>query len=257
MSNMVSIKVPFCGLYHSTLSHEIEHIETMEAEYQFERQSEEGIPAQLHVSEADLAEMLSDAADYQQAHLRVAKGYANAFAEMADDLFGFETGLEFEEMTSPKFYNFETDKLYCRAPMATVERLFEISRDNGHEVLKRLIVQRHSSRDGFISYYSNRPHEWLKKPLDCWDYNELETLLLAALEVAHGDAGEFCRSVEFSMIEGEDIYNAYQQSVDWESFEKAVRERREEIEADLRDEDPEWEPPYRCPDTPDLFGAVY
>lgn len=56
------------------------------------------------------------------------------------------------------------------------------------------------------------------------------------------------------VLEGEGVYSAHHEAVDWERFDEAVREKREEIEDELRADDPEWVPSYRCPETLDLFA---
>lgn len=254
MTETLSIKIPFCGLYYSTLSHELDYVEEREAEWMEERQREDGIAPELHLDAATFAEILFDVTDYSIAHEAIAKGYAEAFAEKMDEVFEFTTGFEFEEMTSPRFYNFETDRLFCRVPVATVERLFEISKGDEHKTLAKIIQERHTSRDGFISFYTNGLTDWLEKPLEDWDHNELETLLLAALEVAHGDAEEACREVEMWMLEGEDIYSAHQEAVDWGRLDERVKDKRDEMTADILADDPEWVPPYRCPETFELFA---
>jgi len=254
MTETTSIKIPFCGLYYSMLSHELDYVEEREAEWLEEKQKEDGIAPELRLEASTFREILFDVTNYRAAHEAIARDYAEAFAEKMDEVFEFDTGFKFEEMTSPRFYNFETDRLFCRVPVATVERLFEISKDDDHKTLAKVIRERHTSRDGFISFYENDLAKWLEKPLEDWDHNELETLLLAALEIVHGDAEEVCREVEMWVLEGEGVFHAHHEAVDWECFDEIVREKRAELEDELRADDPEWEPPYRCPETLDLFA---
>jgi len=254
MTDTVSIKIPFCGLYNTVLSAELDSVEEREAEGMEERQEEDGIAPELRLEASTFAEIFFNVTDYRAAHEEVAKGYAEAFAERVDEVFGFKAGFEFEEMVSPRFYNFETDRIFCRVPFSTVERLFEISKADEHKTLSRVIRERHTSYDGFISHYRNQLSEWLEKPLEEWDHNELETLLLAALEIEDGDVGEFCREVEYGLIDGEDIYEAFQKAVDWERLDEQVNDKRADLEDELRADDPDWFPPYRCPFTLDLFA---
>ena len=254
MTETTSIKIPFCGFYYSMLSHELDYVEEREAEWLEEKQKEDGIAPELRLEASTFREILFDVTNYSAAHEAIARDYAEAFAEKMDEVFEFDTGFKFEEMTSPRFYNFETDRLFCRVPVATVERLFEISKGDDHKTLAKVIRERHTSRDGFISFYENDLAKWLEKPLEDWDHNELETLLLAALEIVHGDAEEVCREVEMWVLEGEGVFHAHHEAVDWERFDEIVREKRAELEDELRADDPEWEPPYRCPETLDLFA---
>ena len=51
----------------------------------------------------------------------------------------------------------------------------------------------------------------------------------------------------------ETFYTIFTESVDWTCLEQEVQEARDEIEAELREDDPDLELPYHCPETPDLF----
>ena len=100
------------------------------------------------------------------------EAYASNFVEyMAKET---ELPLVFESMTSPREYNFVTDQIFVHVPIEMVEKMFE---ELPKRKLEAFIIDRFTSRSGFISYYSNDLAEWLEKPLNEWDHNEVGTLL--------------------------------------------------------------------------------
>lgn len=85
-------------------------------------------------------------------------------------------GAEFEEMVSPREYNFETDRIFMLIPDQELRRM---RRETPVEILDQVAKERHTSRDGFISFYSNDPRMWPK--FEDWDHNHLGTLFRAYL----------------------------------------------------------------------------
>lgn len=251
------INIPFDGFYESLYSSEIDHHEEQEAEHFAERQEEEGIPSQLRLEASDFAEILFECADYRAIHLAIAKAYADAFNTYVSDEIGIELGMSFESMTSPRYYNFETDRIFCHIPEASVAALFELSKLDGHEALRKVLEDRHTSYDGFCSHYSNDLDAWLEKPLEDWDHNELCSLLLAAMLRA-GIARDWREAVFYGVVECDGIYHEYDAGMDWQKFDEAVAARREELREELAERDPETaalvaDQAARCPHTLDMF----
>lgn len=86
--------------------------------------------------------------------------------------------LEFQELISPREYNFTTDKIICWISSKDVKKL---SSALNSPTLERLVKERFTSRDGFISFYSRYVEDWKEKKLKDWDAVELGTLLDAWL----------------------------------------------------------------------------
>lgn len=86
--------------------------------------------------------------------------------------------LEFMELTSPREYNFTTDKISVYIDTKTLKKISSVL--NSY-TLKNLIKRRFTSRDGFISWYSNNIEEWKEKNVKDWNCVELGTLLDAWL----------------------------------------------------------------------------
>lgn len=104
--------------------------------------------------------------------LRYSKSYVSAISR--------ETGLdlEFQELISPREYNFSTDRIICWIKPKDVKKLATALNS---PTLEKLVKERFTSRDGFISFYSNDVSEWKEKKIKEWDAVEMGTLLDAWL----------------------------------------------------------------------------
>jgi len=169
MKTKFNLAVPFFpGFYESILDAFIDR----EIEYEMEGF---GKPGDEYYRAPQTWEEADRKANYPCARLAIAKAWLAAF--------GKETGLtlEWETMTSPKEYNFETDRLFADIDANTLAKL-ATAKDTPEfaEVLK----EKFTSRDGFISFYSNdvEGSEW-QQPVTEWDHNQLQALLEAWLAV--------------------------------------------------------------------------
>lgn len=255
MSTMIATLYGFPGFYYSYLAQELEHVEDREAEWLADREIENGIHEAERLSKEDFADLLWKHADYQTAHTTLAKDYAETFLWFASETLGFDLGGSFESMTSPRFYNFETDRVFLELPEATVLKLFQMSAEAAHLPLTDFLKANFTSYDGFISHYSNDINDWLEKPLVDWDHNEvgalLSAVLQARLEADFETFDEFAFRIFENMFESEVFYTAFSEAVDWEGLEyyaEGLRtERREELEEDDQDR-----PQPRCENTQEL-----
>lgn len=97
--------------------------------------------------------------------------------------------------------------------------------------------------------------DWLEKRLSTWDHNELGTLLVACHVLAGRDE-DWDMDVYYSVVDGDAVYSAWSDGVDWAKVEADVAELRAEKEAEARAEDPDYiPPPVRCPLTLNLFDG--
>jgi hypothetical protein len=87
-----------------------------------------------------------------------------------------ELGIEgtFCEMISPREYNFETDRVFAEIELSQVLRVIDGTQP---ETLDRIAAERHTSRSGFISFYSPDWRSWGE--IESWDCNQLQTLVEA------------------------------------------------------------------------------
>lgn len=130
--------------------------------------------------------------------------------------------------------------------------MFALSKRDKHQTLAKVLMDRHTSYDGFHSFYTNDLSEWLDKPLEDWDHNELHSLLITTMTLLDFDEEGFL----YYMLEGETFYHAWSDAMDWDKWEAKVQEKRDEILEELRAEEHDYEPTHRCTETPDLFTGA-
>lgn len=167
--------IPFAGFYESIFS------ELCESQLHYMTEC----PEKLTGEECDeLASLAYDVQDFSALRHDVAREYAGAFSEWFKEETGFDLGLQFESMTSPREYNFTTDRIFCFIAPDTVKRLYR--KETNKDIFAAVVKERFTSRDGFASFYSNDLTEWLieGKP-ESWDHNQIETLIIAKLK-QHG-----------------------------------------------------------------------
>lgn len=136
-----------------------------------------------------LLDMFQDAADWGTFHLEYSKAYTEAF------LYEYLEGEgEFSGLDSPALYNFSTDRVFARISRKAIAMMW---RGTDRDTFERLVRERHTSRDGFISHYRNDWREW--GSLRDWDHNQLGTLLLAYCETLRGECWD--QWAEYSLVE--------------------------------------------------------
>jgi hypothetical protein len=86
-----------------------------------------------------------------------------------------------------------------------------------------VIKERHTSRDGFISFYSNNFDDWVK-PLSKYDHNELGTLLTAYAESSAIEIKE----IDFRFIERILVDELVHSAINWNEFEEKRKNARME-----------------------------
>jgi len=174
MTNLLTV-IPFTGFYES------EHDAMIDDEINMTFETDDGgnhnIPDEMYMN----------GADYQAMHTEYARLYCAEFADAFNDKTGANIHLAFESLKSPKYYNFETDRIYAHITEPDALSLFEMSARDNHATLRVFIANRFTSRDGFASFYSNDLDVWMTKPFLSWDHNELETLILAVLSLSGAD----------------------------------------------------------------------
>lgn len=117
-----------------------------------------------------------DHIDFKIVHEEYAKLYVKSLTQWLERETQFAPALTFESLYSPREYNFETNRIKCEISLADVQALMDQTNQGD---LAAVIKERFTSRSGFFSFYSNDILEWLAKPLETWDENEIETLIMA------------------------------------------------------------------------------
>jgi hypothetical protein len=140
---------------------------------------------------------------------------------------------EFAEMTSPREYNFTTDRVFCRVAFADVEKMLGATKP---DTLARIIRERFTSRSGFISFYSAEFADWMAKPREKWDANECGTLLIAFL-ADHADTSrrDVCERIADTLAEHGVFDDALAEALDWEALKKRLAANAAKEEGDNAD----------------------
>jgi len=154
-----SALVPFSGFYYSPHSDQIEHEEEMLFT----------CPQGEH--KQHLADYFFKDVDYGNIYNLYAKEYVKLLAEETG------IGLKWEEMVSPAYYNYHTDRLFARISRSDLAKILRKVRG---DKLKRKVREMFTSRDGFISHYSNKIKDWGR--IEEWDHNQIGAVLAAYVD---------------------------------------------------------------------------
>ena len=165
------IILPFQGFYESLYTEAIDHEESGYAD----NISEDECLSNNELSA--LYDLLFDRTNYRQAYRELAHVYVSAFNEKFKEWTGIDLCLKFVELVSPREYNFETDRIFATTAL---EALQTLRTTVDERFLREQIRTRHSSRSGFISFYSNKLEEWPSEVSE-WDCNQLCTLVMCFL----------------------------------------------------------------------------
>ena len=98
--------------------------------------------------------------DYVDYHNRVAESCVNGIGEQLSNL-GIK--VVFQKIVSPKFYNFDNDRINVAFNLDTdtFDKLHKFLLDN-IEDFKDYLKEHYTSYDGFRSFHSNEPLDWFK-----------------------------------------------------------------------------------------------
>lgn len=116
----------------------------------------------------DLVQRACDRMDWRAVHTTYAKEYCENFSHEF-------VPVEFDELSSPREYNFTTDRIFAYISTETLRLVF-LSVDTEH--LRRKIRENHTSRSGFCSFYANTLEAWPEDVTE-WDHNQIGTLMQA------------------------------------------------------------------------------
>lgn len=245
----LSTTIPFCGFYESILSYEMDSTLEREIEWRQENEREEGIASHERLDESDYSQIYDQNINYGIWQEHLAKEWLASFENYFSDTVEEKISFTFEEMTSPREYNFETDRLFASISLKDAAKLYAKAKENEFSDLKDCIKEQFTRRDGFIPHYSNNIDHWLAKPLKSWDHNEIGTLILSFFRGDH----DLHFSLFESMSENGDFDEGMHKAIDWQEFEKDVAEARREKLEEILEENPDFVPPLpRCPLTLDM-----
>lgn len=172
------IKLPFSGFYESV--HDAEIDRCIENAFDYEGTGNPEIPEDFYMK-MDYSHIWPE---YARLYCEWLEGKINEYLETENN----PLKNTFKDLTSPKYYNFETDRLFAEISDQDILRLYDMT---DRKILNQVIEDRFTSRSGFSSFYHNSLENegpdykttWCKPVLE-WDHNQLENLLIAAILTA-------------------------------------------------------------------------
>ena len=185
MSDKLSCLLPFAGFYNTWHGAEFDNV----LEYMFDP---EGSGDEFS---GQLAQRFWDTIDWHAAQTAYSKAYAGNFAAA----LGCKV-CDWEEMVSPREYNFTTDRLFARFDAVELRAL--LARADIRAELDIVAADMFTSRSGFMSHYSPTVGDW-GDDLAEWDYNQRGALLQAAANIIIADGETFDQEKELELMESE------------------------------------------------------
>jgi hypothetical protein len=206
------LALPFEGFYQSFIDACYDDQEEMEAS---NLATESLAYAHLGLDEGAVHHEIYRASDYAKAHQFLAREVVKEFSRRVKDRFDLKLDLQFESMDSPRFYNYDTDRIFAFIPLLQARQLLTRVR---HTTLEATIKDRFTSRSGFLSSYSNCLETWLLKPLSEWDHNEVGTLLHALI----AEEDDWDSELADTLSERGVIAEALGYAVDWKVLDQRL-----------------------------------
>ena len=159
------IKIPFGGFYDSIHSWELDReLENMVSD------SSGCHPVSARILDDLYSHIQYPFSEYSRKFVEDFEIYLNAEASL-------DVKLTYESVSSPREYNFGTDRIFAKISKRNAAKLY---RKCDKTILDRIIKERFTSYDGFISFYDANRNAW--GALNTWDHNQLECILLALIE---------------------------------------------------------------------------
>ena len=166
--NKLESTIPFCGFYESFISDDID--------YQIGQQIE--WDSDIYDLNEDEQQILWDSylsVNRKYFYNQIAQDYTNFYIEILNRrLKGFELEAKFNLFTSPREYNFKTDRIFINIEKNHAIDFIKYIIKNYKKELEKKIKDRFTSRDGFISFYKNSLDLWIDDYSE-WDCNMIGT----------------------------------------------------------------------------------
>lgn len=181
---VLPVKVPFAGFYETS------HNACFDSWLEYEQEVLESEHGATLEQLQELAEKFYSCIDWQAVHVDYAKEYCEQLVALIADVSRqyvtndegkrelsqpFKLQLEFEELKSPRFYNYETDCIYAKIPLEQLQALLDAI---PAEKWREFVREQCTGYDGFISFYSPDFDEW-EKDLSEWGEARLGMILEA------------------------------------------------------------------------------
>jgi hypothetical protein len=184
--------IPFSGFYHSFHDEELDR--ALESMFSDDR----GNPF------SGIIEKAFDCVDWKSVHLN----YARVFAERFATHFEFET-LKFLDLASPKYYNYETDRIFCEINLEEVKLIYS---KVDKQAFAKAVKAKFTSYDGYISFYPNDLSKWPEQ-IEEWDHNHIGTLIEVWVEQLNEGSYNLFTEIDLLNEPHEIAYNIVQDNI--------------------------------------------
>ena len=166
--NKLESTIPFNGFYESFISDDIDHQIGQQIEWDTD----------IYDLNEDEQQILWDSylsINRSYFYNQIAEDYTNFYIEILNRrLKGFTLKAKFNLITSPREYNFETDRIFIEIEENHAIDFIKYIIKNYKKELEKKIEDRFTSRDGFYSFYKNSIDLW-PQDYSKWDYNQIGT----------------------------------------------------------------------------------
>jgi len=166
--NKLESTIPFCGFYESFISDDID--------YQIGQQIE--WDTDIYDLNEDEQQILWDnylSVNRSYFYNQIAEHYSDLYIDALNErLEGFTLKATYKFFTSPKEYNFETDRIFIEIEENHCIEFIEHIVKNYKKELEKKIQDRFTSRSGFNSFYKNSLNLWTQD-YSKWDHNQIGT----------------------------------------------------------------------------------
>jgi hypothetical protein len=166
--NKLESTIPFNGFYESFISDDIDHQIGQQIEWD----------SDIYDLNEDEQQVLWDSylsVNKGYFYNQIAEDYTNFYIDALNErLKGFTLNAKFSLLTSPKEYNFETDRIFIEIEENHVIDFIKYIIKNYKKELEKKIEDRFTSRSGFSSFYKNSIDLWPKDYSE-WDHNQIGT----------------------------------------------------------------------------------
>jgi len=172
--NKLESTIPFCGFYCSFIDDDIDHQIGQQIEWDCDLYD-------LNENEQEVLEDSYLSFNTSYFYNQIAEDYTNFYIDNLNAKLnyaypdkGFTLKATYKFFTSPREYNFETDRIFIEIEENHCIDFIKYIIKNYKKELEEKIKQRFTSRSGFSSFYKNSLDLWPKDYSE-WDYNQIGT----------------------------------------------------------------------------------
>ena len=186
--NKLESTIPFDGFYNSYISSDIEHQIGQQIEWDSDMYD-------LNEDEQQVLEDSYLSVNRVSFYNEIAEHYTDLYIDALNErLEGFTLNAKFNLLTSPREYNFETDRIFIDIERDHAIDFIKYTIKNYKKELENKIKERFTSRSGFWSHYKNELDLWTQDYSE-WDHNQIGTCFELFFELFDFDELYFYESL--------------------------------------------------------------